>query len=301
MSRGLHRRAVVVVAVLAGLLSVGSTAASHPAGASEVAGSSPASLSACTATSGVLVAVDFGHFHGPVDVGCAPGTQSNGLVAMHTAGFLTAGDDEDGDGFVCRIGLEAKGPSSERPTPAEDPCVSTPPASAYWGFFVARPGKNTWSYSESGVSAYQPSGGAVEGWAFGSGGQPSVTPDQVRAEAAPPTTTTTSTPTASTTSAATTSAATTSTTVASSTTAPPTTTTSATTTSPTSTSTTRSSSSTTTSTTAPRRSRLVAVGRVPYRGGGASGTSTGLIAAAALVAVLAAAGSAVAWRRRRTA
>lgn len=160
-------------------------AAAAPGVANPAAGAAvKEGLSACTATSGVLVAVVFSHWGGSVSVGCASGRQPDGLDSMRDAGFLTAGDEADGDAFVCRIGVAAKGLASERPTSAEDPCVSTPPASAYWAFWVADPGGDTWDYSDAGVTAYQPPAGSIEGWTFGAGGRPTVTPAQLRAKVA---------------------------------------------------------------------------------------------------------------------
>jgi hypothetical protein len=291
-----HRRnlrlVAALVAVLASVLTDGALL-----GDSLAAGASPAGLSACTATAGVLVAVDFSHWGGPVDLGCASGRQADGLDAMHDAGFLTAGDEAAGDAFVCRIGVASKGDGSERPTPAEDPCVSTPPASAYWAFWIADAGQGAWSYSQSGADSYQPAPGSIEGWGFGSGGAPSVTPAQLRAEAAPPPTT--SVP--STSSAPTTVPDTTTpTTIAGGTTlpsiAPPTTVggskghepSAPTTTSPDTTSTTT------------RLTHIVAVGSgAGTSPGGSAGTPTGALITVALLTILAASGGAVAWRRWR--
>ena len=54
-------------------------------------------------------------------------TPSTGYDALQAAGFITAGDDHDGPAFICRIGLAAEGTSSFEPTPAQDPCIVTPP------------------------------------------------------------------------------------------------------------------------------------------------------------------------------
>lgn len=283
MRRRVVRPAAAAVVVLASVLTAGGALS-----ASAAVGASPVGLSACTASSGVLVAVDFSHWRGAVDLGCASGREADGLDAMHNAGFLTAGDDADGDAFVCRIGVAAQGTTSERPTPTEDSCVSTPPASAYWAFWVSDAGQSAWSYSQSGVESYQPPAGSTEGWAFGSGGPPSVTPAQLRAEASQPPTTTappkTTVPTL----------ATTSTTLAS--TVP---------------STTarrsgrgrRTSSTTAATPTTTRPSRIVAVasraGIQPP--GGSGGTPTGVLVTVAIVAFLVATGAAVTWRRRRAA
>ncbi len=154
-------------------------------------------VSDCTPSAGVLVAVDFGHWGGPVVRGCS-GHAASAIAAMHAAGFLTAGDEANGAAFVCRIGVAAEGVASERPTPAADPCVATPPATAYWSFWYADAGRSRWSYSPSGGATFAPAVGSVEAWAFGAGAPPGVTPAALRSRP-PATTTTTTAPSTSTT------------------------------------------------------------------------------------------------------
>lgn len=121
----------------------------------------------CSGTSGVTVVVDFTAFGGSVSVQCALGDPATGLAALQGAGFTPTGTQRWGLAFICRInGL---------PTPANEPCVNTPPASAYWSYWHANSG-GTWSYSTSGATSYNPAPGTVEGWAFGSGGAPSISP-----------------------------------------------------------------------------------------------------------------------------
>jgi hypothetical protein len=145
-------------------------------------------ISGCSVSAGVLVVVDFGHWSQPVEIGCAPASGS-GYTAMSAAGFITAGTEEDGPAFVCRIGLAAEGSSSFEPTPAQDPCVNTPPLTAYWSYWHAAAGQNTWSYSPQGFMSYRPPAGSIDAWTFGSSnvagtaGQPAFSPDQVRAAA----------------------------------------------------------------------------------------------------------------------
>jgi hypothetical protein len=145
-----------------------------------------AAASACNATSGVTVIVDFTHFvGGKIERGCAPGHPANGLIALHAAGFATAGTAQYGDAFVCRIdGL---------PTPKQDACAVTPPPSAFWAYWYARPTDAQWTYSALGVLDYHPQPGTIEAFAFGAHAQPRVAPS-----AAIPTTTTTRTTTATT-------------------------------------------------------------------------------------------------------
>ena len=126
-----------------------------------------AHAAACTGTSGVTVVVDFTAFSGGVTVACALGDPATGLAALQGAGFTVTGTARWGLAFVCRInGL---------PTPASEPCLNTPPASAYWSYWHAVAG-GTWSYSAVGATSYNPAPGTVEGWAFGSGTAPSIPP-----------------------------------------------------------------------------------------------------------------------------
>ncbi len=129
-------------------------------------------IASCTSTSGVIVAVDFSHWTpGLVDRGCDV-TITTGYAALHAAGFTTAGDQHDGPAFICRIDND--------PTPAQDPCIDTPPPTAYWSYWHANAGKTTWTLSTLGAQSYQPKPGSVDGWAFGAGSPPSVTPAEVR-------------------------------------------------------------------------------------------------------------------------
>lgn len=145
-------------------------------------------IQSCSSSAGVLVAVNFGHWGGPVELGCAPAS-STGYGAMTAAGFITAGTQSDGPAFICRIGLAGQGTSSFEPTPSEDPCVNTPPLSASWSYWHADAGQNSWSYSQGGAMSYRPPAGSVDAWTFGatnpsgSTGQPPFSPDEVRSAA----------------------------------------------------------------------------------------------------------------------
>jgi hypothetical protein len=145
----------------------------------------------------VIVAVDFAPWGGDIVRGC-DATVTTGYDALQAAGFTTAGDEHDGPAFICRI--------NDDPPPSQDPCIDTPPTSAYWSYWHADVGQNTWSYSQLGVMSYHPPPGSVDAWVFGAAnvagttGQPPFTPDQVRATNAGPvggTPTTTTTPTSS--------------------------------------------------------------------------------------------------------
>ena len=140
----------------------------------------------CTSARDAIVAVDFGHWGGPVVVGCAVDAGS-GYELLHDGGFSTAGTVHDGPGFVCRLGSRKFRNGAQFPTAHEDPCVVTPPESAYWSYWTAGRSSNTWSYDGLGAVSDVPVSGGVELWQFGGkGARPSVTPDQLRARGAAP-------------------------------------------------------------------------------------------------------------------
>jgi MYXO-CTERM domain-containing protein len=149
------------------------------------AGAAP--LSDCTSSSGTVIAVNYGHWKGPVVVGCGVG-QPTGYRLLHAAGFSTAGDLHDGPAFICRLGDTAFHRGAQYPTSSEEDCVDTPPASAYWSYWLAPAGRNTWSYSQLGAMAEKPKPGEVELWTFGGtniagtrgSGVPAFSPDELR-------------------------------------------------------------------------------------------------------------------------
>ncbi len=154
--------AVAVVAVAATVVPAASVAA--------------APVSTCTTNAGVLVVVDFRALGGNVQRGCAP-DPGTGLAALDAAGFESTGTRRDGPGFVCRIDGR----------PSSDPCVNTPPASAYWSYWHANAGQQSWSYSSLGAASYRPKAGSVDAWVFGAtdvggtSGGPCFSPADARA------------------------------------------------------------------------------------------------------------------------
>jgi hypothetical protein len=143
----------------------------------------------CTTSSGVIVAVDFGHWGGPVLVSCGT-TPTTGYDLLNQGGWQTAGTQHDGPGFICRIGYAGYQGGTQYPTPSQESCVLTPPASAYWAFWYANPGQYEWNYSQLGAIAMHPEPGSVELWTFGGtsiGGttgsaMPGIAPAELRAE-----------------------------------------------------------------------------------------------------------------------
>ncbi|MFG2915145.1 hypothetical protein ACGF0D_19955 [Kitasatospora sp. NPDC048298] len=155
------------------------------------AGTAPASATSlpidqCTTTSGVVLAVDFGKWGGPLLRSCGT-TPTTGYTLLNQGGWKTTGTGHDGPAFICRIGYSGFQGGKQYPTPDQEKCVLTPPATAYWSYWHADPGQNTWSYSQLGAMLYQPKPGSVDLWIFGgtniegTEGRPTFSPDSVRA------------------------------------------------------------------------------------------------------------------------
>jgi hypothetical protein len=136
----------------------------------------PAFAAACAGVSGVTVVVDFASLGGGVTVACAPSDPTSGIAALKSAGFTA--ETVYNSAFVCRL--------NGKPTPEQDKCAVTPPVSAYWSFWHAKPG-GTWNYSSLGADSYDPGPGTVEGWAFGAGKPPSIAPPALVTRPAPTT------------------------------------------------------------------------------------------------------------------
>jgi hypothetical protein len=134
----------------------------------------------CTTSSGVIVAVDFGPWGGPVLRSCGS-TPTTAYAALNQGGWHTAGTQHDGPGFICRIGYAGYAGGTEYPTPSQQACVLTPPATAYWSFWYANPGAGGWTYSQTGAMSTRPVPGSVELWVFGGSAVPAITPGSLRA------------------------------------------------------------------------------------------------------------------------
>ncbi|MFJ3906035.1 hypothetical protein [Streptomyces sp. NPDC090025] len=156
------------------------------------AGAAPQPMGRCTTTSGVVLAVDFSSWGGPVYRSCGT-TPTTGYELLNQGGWRTTGTGHDGPAFICRIGYSGHQGGRQYPTPQQDDCVLTPPATAYWSYWHADPGRNTWEYSQLGAMLYKPKPGSVDLWIFGATniegtqGRPRVTPDQLRAHNSRPT------------------------------------------------------------------------------------------------------------------
>ena len=124
----------------------------------------PASAAACSTRDGVSVVIDFG---GSIRTGCAAGDPASAWQAVTSAGFTLEGTQRFPATFVCRV--------DGYPTPANEPCVQTPPATAYWALWSA-PAGGSWSYSTTGAASLNPAPGTVVALAFGAGRQPAMAP-----------------------------------------------------------------------------------------------------------------------------
>ncbi|MFG2972283.1 hypothetical protein ACGFYY_04650 [Streptomyces sp. NPDC048331] len=186
MSRNRVVRALARTAAALGLTVAAFAATASPAGAA------PQPMGQCTTSSGVVLAVDFSHWGGPVYRSCGT-TPTTGYELLNQGGWATTGTGHDGPAFICRIGYSGHQGGKQYPTPQQDDCVLTPPASAYWSYWHANPGQNTWEYSQLGAMLYKPKPGSVDLWIFGgtniegTEGKPTVTPDQLRAKNTRPT------------------------------------------------------------------------------------------------------------------
>lgn len=156
------------------------------------ASAAPQPIGRCTTSSGVVLAVDFSHWGGPVYRSCGT-TPTTGYELLNQGGWRTTGTGHDGPAFICRIGYSGHQGGKQYPASQQEDCVLTPPASAYWSYWHADPGENTWEYSQLGAMSYRPRPGSVDLWIFGgtniegTKGRPAVTPDQLRAHNSLPT------------------------------------------------------------------------------------------------------------------
>lgn len=121
----------------------------------------PAYASACAGKKGITVVVDFSKLHGKVRIGCDHNKPSTGLAALRGAGFKYTFVPRR-PGFVCTINHRPKN-------------CNGAPTSAYWSYWHASP-HGKWKYSTLGAGSFHPKAGSVEGWAFGKGKPPKISP-----------------------------------------------------------------------------------------------------------------------------
>ncbi|WP_243057020.1 hypothetical protein [Nocardioides sp. SR21] len=112
----------------------------------------PASAAGCTTADGVTVVVDFHELGGGVQSGCiADGAGATAAELFGAAGFSLSYVQRQ-PGFVCRVDG----------VPADSPCVTTPPADAYWALYWSDGRSGSWTYATSGAGGLRvPDGGYV--------------------------------------------------------------------------------------------------------------------------------------------
>lgn len=152
LSRGL-RSGLLALALVAGSAGFGLVTAP----AAVAVDPSKGSPGFCPNANGVTVVIDFQELGGTTIVRCAPGDQATGLTALKNAGIQIAGTNRWGESFICRI--------EGKPGPDSEPCIDTPPASAYWSYWHS-PNAGNWTYSQWGVTNRKPPPGSFEGWSF---------------------------------------------------------------------------------------------------------------------------------------
>ncbi len=203
LSRGRRRpgriRAPLLAAVAAGVAGLGWCGVLGPVLPAAPAGADPA----VNCSTGVIVAADFSPWGGNINSVCDASLPATAADALVDAKFDPNGVAGYGLAFICQIAGD----------PPDDTCATTPPADAYWAFWYADAGHNTWTYSQSGAMSLEPAAGSVEAWVFGGdsgAGPPSAfpSPNSIRGATVRTSGTTTSTqPASSPTSTATTLAA----------------------------------------------------------------------------------------------
>ncbi len=146
-------------------------------------------------TAAVTLVIDYQQLRGGVDTYCVSGltTAATGWDVLQAAGVDVAGTVNDGQAFVCRLN-GVPGPAQVIPIDGDrdytEQCVDTPPASAYWSYWSARPGGD-WTYSQLGVMSHKVALGGFEGWSFALNAtsatvpQPGVKPVPLQVRATP--------------------------------------------------------------------------------------------------------------------
>lgn len=97
---------------------------------------------------------------------CSPAGGS-GWQTLINAGFTVEGTQKFPE-FICRI--------NHFPTADVDKCLTASPAHAYWTYWHAPLGGDSWEYSNLGALPYHPQPGTVEAWTWGPGVEPGPIP-----------------------------------------------------------------------------------------------------------------------------
>ena len=146
-------RDLLLAAVAAGVAGLGWWGVLGPVLPAAPAGADPA----VNCSTGVIVAADFSPWGGNINSVCDASLPATAAEALVDAKFDPNGVAGYGLAFICQIAGD----------PPDDTCATTPPADAYWAFWYADAGHDTWTYSQSGAMSLEPAAGSVEAWVFG--------------------------------------------------------------------------------------------------------------------------------------
>lgn len=138
----------------------------------------PADAAVCGSDTGVTVVVDFHELGGGVQTVCDPDGGGKTASTLFPANGFPLDYVQRQPGFVCRVSGK----------PADDPCVNTPPADAYWGLFWSNGTDGQWAYASSGAGSQRiPDGGSVAFSWQGSSNRayPGVAPPQHSSQPSP--------------------------------------------------------------------------------------------------------------------
>ena len=112
----------------------------------------PASAATCSSADGVSVVVDFHELGGGVRTACVADGGGQAASSLFPAAGFALSYVQRQPGFVCRVSG----------APADDPCVNTPPADAYWGLWWSNGTSGSWTYASTGAGGLNvPDGGYV--------------------------------------------------------------------------------------------------------------------------------------------
>jgi len=130
---------------------------------------SPAAAATCASDAGVSVVVDFHGLGGGVQAACLADGGGRAAKDLFPAAGFGLDYVQRQPGFVCRVSGK----------PADDPCVNTPPTSAYWSLWWSDGTSGSWTFATLGVGGLTvPDGGYVAFSWNGSSGrvQPGLAP-----------------------------------------------------------------------------------------------------------------------------
>jgi len=127
-----------------------------------------AASGACKDDAGLNLVVDYKDLGGGVHVYCLENWKGGSAWSAFSQvpSWTLTGTSQYPTSFVCRI--------NNKPGPSEEPCTSTPSASAFWGYWQSRDG--SWRFSSAGVAGATARAGQWHGLAFSRGNTAQTNP-----------------------------------------------------------------------------------------------------------------------------